>query len=362
MLKIKFKFHVLYLLMSLFAFGNIFAFHQSENSKQPNPKFYYDQINEGFKNYMITSDSQHLDNLFQEILTWDNTIVNNCFFSLLEKAQKFYVHQKNYSQLYLTFVKQAQCGLRKGMINYFKTDEQYQDFFSSVYGQKLLDRFDSLEAEYLKSLNILYFSRVHILLEKDQFPRNLLYGSEENMWMGEKLEVFKNLPDSLNMEIVYSLMRHIDSLCFEEIIQLVNTYGFPSNAKVGQGGLGYILAHIYGCPGMVSGSGIRSQEFFDSILPIAVENLEISNTNYAFEKDYATSTHSNRCSEPYSTYGSSMNIGQGKRAILEKIIDIKNVDKRRAEIYLPPLWIAAILENFDLPEDYPVPEEARKFF
>jgi hypothetical protein len=180
--------------------------------------------------------------------------------------------------------------------------------------------------------------------------------------MDLKIGVFKNLSDSLNQEILMTLMRNTDSSNFENLIRLYDLYGFPSASRVGKGGLGYLYAHLYGCPGVVSSSGIQSQVFFDSILPIAVMNLEISNRSYAFEKDYSTSAHSSSCKEPYCTFGSLINMGQGKRAIMGEIIDIENVDKRRAEIYLPPLWQDALIYNFDLPDGYPLPEEATKYF
>jgi hypothetical protein len=97
--------------------------------------------------------------------------------------------------------------------------------------------------------------------------------------------------------------------------------------------------------------GKNSFLYLDSVYLAAVYAGEFSNSEYAFLKDYAIS--SGRGSDnPRSLYGSSVNVGRGKREIMDPIVDIKNVDKRRAEIFLPPLWVDAILWNFELPEDY----------
>lgn len=346
-----------------FLHSSSFAYAISnEDSTKRNASFYYSQINKCEKNFAISSDSGYLHDLYQEIFRWNNEVVTNCFFYTLEEAQIYYLNNRQFYNLKKTFIKQMECGLGNGMLNYYINLEEYSDFFNSNYDKQLIDTFNFLNLQYLKSINLIYYSAINSLLEKDQFARNVLYGSLENSWLGKKLEVFENLPDSLNMKIMYSLMKHTDSICFENIITLIDNYGFPSESRVGKGGLGYLYAHLYGCPGVVSSSGIQSQVFFDSILPIAVMNLEISNRSYAFEKDYSTSAHSSSCNEPYCTFGSSINMGQGKRAITGEIIAIENVDKRRAEIYLPPLWVDALIYNFVLPDGYPLPEEAKKYF
>ncbi len=40
----------------------------------------------------------------------------------------------------------------------------------------------------------------------------------------------------------------------------------------------------------------------------------------------------------------------------EYLYDAKNIDKHRAEIYLPPYWVDAVLNGWEIPADYPIPD------
>jgi len=326
-------------------------------------EYYYGYINSQHQKFLLSSDSSNLDQLYQEVLLWDNEIVSNCFFRILEEGQAYYLKTKQYDLLKKTFKKQSECGQRDGMLRYFQTNKEYQEFFRTQYGKDCIDSFYIWEVSFKKNLHITYLTKANYILANDEFARNFLYGDFENAMMGQKIGVFKNLSDSLNQEILMTLIRHTDSANFESLIRLYDLYGFPSSTKVGQGGLGFLYAHLFiSCLPIYSSSGISSIGFIDSIMLKAVKNLEFNNRTYAFWKDNSTSPHSDACPNPYSIFGTPMNLGGNKKAILNPIQDIKNVDKRRAEIFLPPLWQDALIDNFPLPEGYPLPEEAKVYF
>ena len=242
-------------------------------------------------------------------------------------------------------------GLGEGNVKYYKTDMVYKPYFASEKGNKTLLDLDSLISSYNLKLDIFWVTAISQMMGSDQFSRSFTQGGNEAQMFGLGFNNFDFLEDSIKKKVQWEAIALADSINFNTLVYMMETRGFFSPVKT-RGGLGPISVHhfIEKSPN-ISKQRKNSFLYLDSVYLAAVYAGEFSNSEYAFLKDYAIS--SGRGSDnPRSLYGSSVNIGRGKREIMDPIIDIKNVDKRRAEIYLPPLWVDAILLNFELPEDY----------
>lgn len=322
---------------------------------------YYAIVNDYYRSFALTADSVHLEKLYLEVLSWEDTIVTNCFLSTLDDAQVYFNRRKDFEKLESVFTKQIKCGLRKGQFEFIFNSTNFSDFFNSTYGKKVKGSYDQLFKEHQLRLNLGYYTEVAALVQNDIFSRNLLYGNFENSLFQNYIGVFKNIDDSLNKQIQSTVVGYNDSVCFEQLIRLYDKYGFPSNTKVGRGGLGMLYAHFFlSCTPVVSSNGIHSDIFLDSIMKKAVKNYEYNASEYAFWKDNSVSPHSRSCPKPYSIYGTPKNISRHKKKILDFIIDIDQIDKRRSEINIPPLWVDAILNQYELPTKYKIPVNCPK--
>lgn len=173
--------------------------------------------------------------------------------------------------------------------------------------------------------------------------------------------------DSLNSKVVLyvqelhsSAIRQLDSLNFHLLIEVLNTvdldnrglsyYDYSNNLSV------VIFHHFKGCKPLHIFDDLSSIILLDSILRKLVLKGKFSNRDYAFLADRPFGME---CDFP-QTYGTHFGGSMGLFAA--GLIEPNTVDQRRAEIYLPPLWQDALIYNFELPDGYPLPEEAKKYF
>src|SRR5690606_13161447 len=107
------------------------------------------------------------------------------------------------------------------------------------------------------------------------------------------------------------------------------------------------------CSDIVYKDGTKVFDFLDSTLKAEVMAGRVSNDTYASLVGRAY-TYTSGLPQLYGTKFRSIG---GNYELEYAIDDIANVDKRRAEIFLPPLYKSALFYGFDLPEGYVVPEE-----
>jgi hypothetical protein len=92
----------------------------------------------------------------------------------------------------------------------------------------------------------------------------------------------------------------------------------------------------------------KDYQFYFNLLKEQVLKGNVSNFNYAvFYDNYLYRNKKG------TYYGQQMKFNS-KTGNLKcaRVEDIDNVDKRRAEIGLPPLWVWCELHNIELPENY----------
>ncbi|MFT5725571.1 MAG: hypothetical protein ACI9JN_002696 [Bacteroidia bacterium] len=126
--------------------------------------------------------------------------------------------------------------------------------------------------------------------------------------------------------------------------------GYPTISKT-RGGIAFLGIHYYRSNDYLFFSdGVTGRhKYMDSITLQAVKDGLESNREYAYMKDSGCKFGRDVI---LSTYGVFIKKDRDGKIISSEILDIKNIDKRRAEIFLPPLWVDAFIYGFKLPEGY----------
>ncbi|PCJ66454.1 MAG: hypothetical protein COA58_06665 [Bacteroidetes bacterium] len=307
---------------------------------------YYETKNTALEAYAISLDSNILLAFYSEcIKTYPETFLDNVMFDDIN-AIKLAISLKKYSEAADFLVYEMKTGLRKTVLKYYITNPSMSSFFNTEKAQNALRDYDIYNNVYKGNLDLDWYTNMNIIISTDQFSRNFMDGGVSFI-TSSSYSGFTFLDDSIKTKVFNTTVQLADSLNLNTIIKLTSSNGFFSTTK--SGGLGFVLAHLFNeCDPVYSKSNVNSATFLDSVLLAAVHNGEFSNAEYSFWKDNSVSR---ACKEPYSIYGSPMNTHKGK-AILNPIIDIKKIDARRSEIYLPPLWVYARIYGFQLPEGY----------
>lgn len=126
-------------------------------------------------------------------------------------------------------------------------------------------------------------------------------------------------------------MDSIDATNMQRLAGLIDKYGFPRYETVGySGGTDAFILMLHGFMNGINGHAMW--EHFQSILFAKVKNGYLMPDYYAFLYDRVVSDYG-RLEQCYGTQFSYTKQGAG----IDRIYDIAHVDKRRAEIGLPPL-------------------------
>lgn len=227
--------------------------------------------------------------------------------------------------------KAADLHLRKGISAGLDTDKLNSEPLVKKYIKR--KDFSKIYSKYRRIYNSSLKcpdERVEIIqmAERDQFPRN---------YVGR-----------INKDIIYPVMREVDSTNTQEFKDIINRIGFPGVEQVGIDGTQNaftILLHIFL-------DGVNDQAdiaYFEPIMKKAVLDGRLDPTFFAIIIDrYYAMTYD------YQIYGAYWMPDQatGKRAVT-KIKDVDGVDRRRASILLPPLQ-TLISRGYMLPTDYHV--------
>lgn len=252
------------------------------------------------------------------------------------------LYQYKYSSLARKMLKiHLEMGLSLEQVKFnVENTENFKGLISDSLSQKILEQYDSLHRKYISNLDLNRLFQIAAISERDFFCRELYFSNFVKQWKN------KNEPEK---KLANELMAYTDSLNAISFYEYIVNNGFPIFNQVGQTSTFIIvLMHNFtSCRDYIIG-GESYYSFIDSVLLEQVNVGNFSNKTYAYLIDRS---RNDICKLPvmYAT-----------RSYLKKkepIFDIRNLDKRRAEIYLPPLWVDALTYGFDLPADYPLPPD-----
>jgi len=193
-------------------------------------------------------------------------------------------------------------------IKNFKSLIPYKD---SKEMKEVLAQYDDLENQYYRELkNPASYMEIQELIAKDQLVRE-----EEN--------VFQNLSNK------------VDSVNIMRLKELTMKYGWESRAWV-------LLWHH-------RGSYKESHFVWNFFIPYLQKEIEKDNVNKDFFVDFEElyATKNNHHAPAIYKMG-----GIGRASVNQTYYDIKNLDKRRKSVGLPPLYFEYFLYGNELPEGY----------
>jgi len=322
-----------------------FQFAYSQNLVK---QFYLEQ-NGAITDYVQTRDTAKIVKFYVQCISkYDRVMLNDIDFDRGDGLM-LAATIRDYKSADVLFKFKLSTGLVDAMLPYMQKKAPYTDYFATKNAKQIISDYSKYEKIYKQGIDLAWNSTISSYSNMDQFSRTLL-GNNYSWVTGNAYKRFSYIEDSLKKKIMWAMVDVTDSLTFAAIYNAVNEYGFFTRSKT-RGGLGVLLVHIYGPGREQIHQGISSTQFLDSVMLKAVKEGDFSQSEYIFYHDvpeypYRFST--------ISTYGCSV---QGKDGyyIPNEIFDIKNVDKRRAEIHLPPLWVDALYYGFELPDGYVKP-------
>tara|TARA_B110000090_G_C13367629_1_gene440754 strand:- start:625 stop:1662 length:1038 start_codon:yes stop_codon:yes gene_type:complete len=247
---------------------------------------------------------------------------------------------------------EIQTGLSIYELEYMSDEMEYKEFLDDPIGKLILTDHSKYYDIYKSNLNLGYYTIVAGITTTDQFSRSILDTLPlYNFGFFTALKSFNHFDDSLRFELNRVLIRTTDSLNFILLKEAIVQFGYPTNTKIGRGGLGFLLSHYYGRDYTVpTNDAQNSTEYFDSLMYRAVLSGEFSPNQYAFLKDYPKYPFD--ISTTKSTYGTAIPSSEGTYRITNSIYEIEELDNRRSLIGLPPLWVDAAIKGFKLPTGY----------
>lgn len=205
------------------------------------------------------------------------------------------------------------------------TDEKLRNYFASYselknndFWENLASSYPALRKKYYSSLNIDMVVSIGQILERDQFVRN-------NEGQIEKRNCNIN-----------NLFSFVDSLNYSAFIDLVDKNGFPTYNQIGYySQIDVLIAHW-----IMEDS---RYERLNGMMLEAIKKGEFDPQSYAWIIDRRI-IWKNIGKAKYGGFENPMEFGE--------IEDIKNVDRRRALIYLPSLEMDSKITQRELPKDY----------
>ncbi|CAD7797009.1 hypothetical protein CHRY9390_00095 [Chryseobacterium aquaeductus] len=190
----------------------------------------------------------------------------------------------------------------------FKNLKTYQD---SEEMKEVLARYDDLENQYFRELkNPKAYMEIQSLIAKDQLIRE-----EENIFQ--------------------ELANKVDSLNIIKLKELTIKNGWEPRAWV-------LLWHH-------RGSFKENDHVWDFFIPFLQKEIEKGNVSKNFFVDFEEFNASKGNRQAPAIYDLC---GIGRISMNQTYNDIKNLDKRRKSVGLPPLYFGHFLYGMELPKDY----------
>jgi hypothetical protein len=191
-----------------------------------------------------------------------------------------------------------------------ESDTSFRSLQTSVRWEKLLDTLNTLEAKLNKPL----MKQLDTILVNDQKYR-LLHDSMEAKY-GNGSKEFS--------DFIVEYMRS-DSLNLIAVKSILDTYGWLGPDEIGEEGNSTLFL-------VIQHSNLQTQEKYLPMMKEAVKNGKASPAELALLIDRVEMWNGRP-----QIYGSQLTGGPDGKLKFHEIIDEKNVNKRRAEVGLPPL-------------------------
>ncbi len=183
---------------------------------------------------------------------------------------------------------------------------------------------------------------IYITYEKHLVSTDLVHLFLNDMLFRNFLDTFR-FDDCIKdkYKLAISIAFQYDSgYTLPTILDIIKKYNFPNEYEIGMHNTQYLLfmlRHVFDRPE------------HKTILDSALYNGKIEPREYASIVDYVFNRDNKGI--PLKNYG-SMKERKGKENFLAYIHDIENVDKRREEIGLLPLWKDCKIYNYQLSKEY----------
>jgi hypothetical protein len=323
-----------------------FLFLTQVAHSQNNVHQFYQEKNAEITAFAQSKDTAKLVAYYVKCLTkYDFTMLNDIDFDD-SKGLEMAALIKDYESADMLFKYELSTGLVEAMFPSMSKRAPYSEYFGTDDAKQIMANYQKYRNIYKHGIHLAWISTVSGYFNMDQYSRTL-FGNHYSWVTGNAYKRFDYLDDGIKKKITSTMIQVTDSLTFAAIYDAVNDYGFFTKSKT-RGGLGPLLVHLYGPGRDQVHQGVSSTQFLDSVMLKAVKEGELSPREYIFMHDIPEYPYN---FETKSTYGCAVR-GKVGYYIPNEIIDIKNIDKRRAEIYLPPLWVDALLDGFELPEGY----------
>lgn len=235
-------------------------------------------------------------------------------------------------------------------------------YFDSYLKRVIKESKSGNDIGYLKNLDldhILKKNRRHYKTLYERFEHNGCIDANNFYWPDQLGRSIASEFNCVNNSGSREIISFTDSLNLINLFYLIEEQGFPTSEVNASFGYFILFFHTFARPCNYNFSfpnGVDAISYLDSVLLIEVFKGKFRNREYAYLKDLQLS-HSG-CGGTAQLYGSFF----VERRDNFPIFDIKNIDMRRADIYLPPLWVDALLYGFALPIGYDIPEEVKQFF
>jgi hypothetical protein len=286
---------------------------------------FYQLSNEIDKNFVTTRDT----------ISWLNENL-----SLLKKHKGLYVdlrHHKRFIPLTFNYLGKRKCRtyvklLAKHSIKYdaelksMINESSHDAVFDAINFKKIIRKNRSNYAKLYSDFNIY---------------TTIFAGNYDHLDQG-----VRNLPD-LVVGDAYPAIYYGDSLNLVNFYNNVKEYGFPKSKEIGVLNYWLFFYHTIARPkdysGVVFDQGVHALEYVDSVLRKALEEGTFRNDQYAYFRDLASVSLSGK-----QIYGTL----QSAEILKYPLLSIIEVDAKRESLMLPPLWVAAYLNRFSLPEEY----------
>lgn len=306
---------------------------------------YYNLLNKANSNYYISKDSNAALLGYIKAFELAENKLSVVGPDIRIKAILLAANMKKYKIVQQMFFDAIEDGMNMESIQvYRKKHPELNGFFNSKYAVALNTEYAKLRNIYLNERDISFESQLLVFFELDMFSRNISDIPNISKYVSDK-KLYNLIVSYSDCEIRTRLLSLIQSKSTEEKLRDNRAMGF----------LSFLLMHNLRNFELSPEIGYCSDTlFFQAVQPKLHQFVllgKYNNLDYAYNIDHAN-CWKNRDSNALQIYGTQFTKIGGKKVLKNPIKDIANVDKRRAEIFLPSLYEASIIENFQLPPDY----------
>jgi hypothetical protein len=308
-------------------------------------KEYYKLLNQANSNYYITKDSNAA--LLGYIKAFD--LAENKLSVLSPeirlRAILLAATLNNYKIVQQMFFDAIEDGMNLESIQVHKRKHpELNGFFNSEYAMALNTEYTHLRNTYSTERDVGFEDQLLTFFELDMFARNISGIPNIGKYATDK-KLFGLIISYSDCDMRPRLLSLLQSKNMDEKLRDNRAMGF----------LTFLMTHNLRNFELNPELSLCSDTtFYQSVQPILLHFVLIGkliNLDYAYCIDRAQCWN-NSGANAYQIYGTHFTKIDGKKVLTYPIKDIANVDKRRAEIFLPSLYEASIIENFQLPLDY----------